>query len=35
MEKFDTKAADTLEIILDTDQQARLVSAKIIEELNY
>jgi 1-deoxy-D-xylulose-5-phosphate reductoisomerase len=35
MEKFDTKAADTLEVILDTDQQARLVSAKIIEELNY
>jgi 1-deoxy-D-xylulose-5-phosphate reductoisomerase len=35
MEKFEAKAADTLEIILDTDQQARLVSTQIIEELNY
>lgn len=35
MEKFEAKAADTLEIILDADQQARLISTQIIEELNY
>ncbi len=34
MEKFEAKAADTLEIILDADQQARLVSVQIIKELN-
>jgi len=34
MEKFEAKAADTLEIILDADQQARLISTQIIGELN-
>ena len=34
MEKFEAEAADTLKIILDADQQARLASARIIEELN-
>ncbi|MDO9167478.1 MAG: 1-deoxy-D-xylulose-5-phosphate reductoisomerase [Methylobacter sp.] len=34
MKKFEAKSADTLEIILDADQQARLVSINIIEELN-
>ena len=33
MKKFVSSAANTLEIILDADQQARLVSAQIIEEL--
>ncbi|MCF7965819.1 MAG: 1-deoxy-D-xylulose-5-phosphate reductoisomerase [Methylobacter tundripaludum] len=35
MGEFEAKPADTLEIILDTDQQARLTSRQIIEELNY
>ncbi|MGR9012497.1 MAG: 1-deoxy-D-xylulose-5-phosphate reductoisomerase [Gammaproteobacteria bacterium] len=35
MKKIEAKPADTLEIILDTDQQARLVSAQIVEELIY
>ncbi len=35
MKKFEAKTADTLEIILDADQQARLVSTQIINELNY
>ncbi|TRX02571.1 1-deoxy-D-xylulose-5-phosphate reductoisomerase [Candidatus Methylobacter oryzae] len=34
MNKFEAKAADTLEIILDADQQARLMSTQIIGELN-
>jgi 1-deoxy-D-xylulose-5-phosphate reductoisomerase len=34
MKKFDVKAADTLDIILDADQQARLISTQIIGELN-
>ncbi len=34
MEKFEAKAADTLEIILAADQQARVVSTQIIKELN-
>ncbi len=34
MRKFEVKAADTLEIILDADQQARLMSTQIIGELN-
>lgn len=34
MKKFDVKAADTLEIILDIDQQARIAAKQIIEELN-
>ncbi|MDP1771565.1 MAG: 1-deoxy-D-xylulose-5-phosphate reductoisomerase [Methylobacter sp.] len=33
MKKFEAKTADTLEIVLDADQQARLVSAQIIGEL--
>lgn len=35
MEKFEVKPANTLDIILETDQQARLVSKQIITELNY
>ncbi|MBL6986618.1 MAG: 1-deoxy-D-xylulose-5-phosphate reductoisomerase [Methylobacter sp.] len=35
MKKIEAKPADTLEIILDTDQQARLVSTQIVEELIY
>lgn len=35
MEKFEVKAADTLEIILDIDQQARIKAKQIIEELNH
>ncbi|MGZ8192090.1 MAG: 1-deoxy-D-xylulose-5-phosphate reductoisomerase [Methylobacter sp.] len=34
MKKFVVKEAGSLEIILNTDQQARLVSRQIIEELN-
>ncbi|MDD5580897.1 MAG: 1-deoxy-D-xylulose-5-phosphate reductoisomerase [Methylobacter sp.] len=34
MKKFVVKEAGSLEIILDTDQQARLVSRQIIEKLN-
>ncbi|MGZ8160483.1 MAG: 1-deoxy-D-xylulose-5-phosphate reductoisomerase [Methylobacter sp.] len=34
MKKFEAKPADTLEIILTADQQARLVSTQIIGELN-
>jgi 1-deoxy-D-xylulose-5-phosphate reductoisomerase len=34
MKKFEVKAADTLEIILDMDQQARIAAKQIIEELN-
>ena len=34
MKQFEAKTADTLEIILDADQQARLVSTQIIGELN-
>jgi 1-deoxy-D-xylulose-5-phosphate reductoisomerase len=34
MKKFVVKVADTLEIILDIDQQARIAAKKIIEELN-
>jgi 1-deoxy-D-xylulose-5-phosphate reductoisomerase len=33
MKKFEAKAADTLEIILDADQKARLMSTQIIGEL--
>jgi 1-deoxy-D-xylulose-5-phosphate reductoisomerase len=33
MKKFEAKPADTLEIILDADQKARLTSAQIIGEL--
>jgi 1-deoxy-D-xylulose-5-phosphate reductoisomerase len=35
MEKFEVKPASTLAIILDTDQQARLVSQQIITELTH
>jgi 1-deoxy-D-xylulose-5-phosphate reductoisomerase len=34
MKKFEAKVADTLDIILDADQQARRVSTQIIAELN-
>ncbi|MGZ4968727.1 MAG: 1-deoxy-D-xylulose-5-phosphate reductoisomerase [Methylobacter sp.] len=34
MKKFEATAADTLEIILAADQQARLISTQIIGELN-
>lgn len=34
MKKFEVKVADTLEIILDIDQQARIAAKQIIEELN-
>ncbi len=34
MKKFEVKAADTLEIILDMDQQARIAAKQVIEELN-
>ncbi|MFZ2313177.1 MAG: 1-deoxy-D-xylulose-5-phosphate reductoisomerase [Methylobacter sp.] len=34
MKKFVVKVADTLEIILDVDQQARVAAKQIIEELN-
>ncbi len=34
MEKFEATAADTLEIILAADQQARLISTQIIGEFN-
>jgi hypothetical protein len=34
MEKFVVKPASTLEIILETDQQARVVAHKIIVELS-
>jgi 1-deoxy-D-xylulose-5-phosphate reductoisomerase len=34
MKKFEAKSADTLEIILDADQKARLMSTQIIGELN-
>jgi 1-deoxy-D-xylulose-5-phosphate reductoisomerase len=33
MKQFEAKVADTLEIILEADQQARLVSSQIIAEL--
>jgi 1-deoxy-D-xylulose-5-phosphate reductoisomerase len=33
MNQFEFKVADTLEIILEADQQARLVSSQIIAEL--
>jgi hypothetical protein len=33
MEKFEVKPANTLDIILGADQQARLVSEQIINEL--
>ncbi|MFZ2168489.1 MAG: 1-deoxy-D-xylulose-5-phosphate reductoisomerase [Methylococcaceae bacterium] len=35
MEKFEVKPADTLDIILEADQQARLVSRQIITDLNH
>jgi len=35
MEKFEVKPAKTLDIILDADQQARLVSKQIITELTH
>ena len=35
MKKFVVKVADTLEIILDVDQQARVAAKQIIEELNH
>jgi 1-deoxy-D-xylulose-5-phosphate reductoisomerase len=35
MEKFEAKPASTLDIILEADQQARLVSKQIITELNH
>lgn len=35
MKKFEAKPADTLESILDADQQARLASTQIIGGLNY
>ena len=35
MKKFEAKPADTLEIVLDADQQARLVSTQIITELSH
>ncbi len=34
MKKFEATAADSLEIVLDADRQARLVSTQIIGELN-
>jgi len=34
MKQIEARAADTLDIILDTDRQARIVSTQIIEELN-
>jgi 1-deoxy-D-xylulose-5-phosphate reductoisomerase len=34
MEKFEVKPANTLDIILEADQHARLVSKQIITELN-
>ncbi len=34
MKKFEAKTADTLEIVLEADQQARLVSKQIIGELS-
>ncbi|MFA6053276.1 MAG: 1-deoxy-D-xylulose-5-phosphate reductoisomerase [Methylobacter sp.] len=34
MKKFEVKAADTLEIILDMDQQARIAAKQVIEELD-
>jgi 1-deoxy-D-xylulose-5-phosphate reductoisomerase len=35
MEKFEAKPANTLDIILEADQQARLESKQIITELNH
>jgi len=35
MEKFDVKPANSLDIILEADQQARMVSKQIISELNH
>jgi 1-deoxy-D-xylulose-5-phosphate reductoisomerase len=34
MKKFEVKVADSLKIILDIDQQARIAAKQIIEELN-
>ncbi|MDP3877584.1 MAG: 1-deoxy-D-xylulose-5-phosphate reductoisomerase [Methylobacter sp.] len=34
MKQIEARVADTLDIILDTDRQARIVSTQIIEELN-
>jgi hypothetical protein len=35
MEKFEVKPANSLDIILEADQQARMVSKQIISELNH
>jgi len=35
MEKFEVRPASSLDIILQADQQARLVSKQIIAELNH